>query len=143
MFVDYAWLEYTNIYSSPCIILFSGTEIEILGIQVVHQVPHIVVPHIVDAQHPDKVHRGLILFSRLELQQTLATREKRESFCVVYHFSSNNLLHSLLRALNELCIIFCQMLYSHTFIKFSAHIFCLCTYTISGIKIKFLRWKKQ
>jgi hypothetical protein len=103
--------------------------IAILGNQVVPlmvDVPHLgnqVVPLIVDVQHPDKVHQGLILFLQLELRQTLATREKRESFCADFHFSSNNVLHFFLRALNELSVISCQVLYKSTFIKFSGHIF--------------------
>ena len=95
------------------------------------------VPLMVDVQHPDKVHQDLILFSQLELQQTLATREKRENFCVDFHFSSNNVRRFLLRALNELSVISCQVLYKSTFIKFSGHIFCFCIYIILQIKKSF------
>jgi len=55
-------------------------------------------------QHLDPVHQDQ--FIQLGLHQALAIKERSENFCVDFHFSSNNVLHFVLRAFKELDVVF-------------------------------------
>ena len=65
----------------------SEVEIVILDTLVAVATTPAVAAHHLDLGHQDQ-------FTQSELHRPLATKEKSESFCVDFHFSSNNLLRS-------------------------------------------------